>query len=117
MTDHTGQVAAHWSYAVILAVVLVACGWLEFVVGTRVVRRWLRLALTILPVLVVFVAWDAYAIAAGHWTFDRSLILGVMVPGHVPLDEVLFFIVIPYASILTFEAVRSVRGWPAGDES
>ena len=28
----------------------------------------------------------------------------------------LSYVCIPLASILTFEAVRSVRGWPAGDE-
>ena len=38
-------------------------------------------------------------------------------PGGVPLDEILFFMVIPLASILTLEAVRSVRGWKAGDEA
>ena len=33
----------------------------------------------------------------------------------LPLDEVLFFIVIPCCAILTLEAVRAVRGWPVGD--
>ena len=37
--------------------------------------------------------------------------------GGVPLDEILFFMVIPLAAILTLEAVRSVRGWKAGDEA
>jgi hypothetical protein len=56
-------------------------------------------------------------VSQGHWSFDLERILGVYLPWSVPVDEVLFFIAIPLASILTFEAVRSVRGWPAGDEA
>jgi hypothetical protein len=29
---------------------------------------------------------------------------------------VLFFVVVPAASVLTLEAVRTVRGWRVGDE-
>ncbi len=70
-----------------------------------------------MPVVLVFFAWDAYAVAQGHWHFDLDRILGVYLPGSVPLDEVLFFIAIPLASVLTLEAVRSVkRHWRVGDE-
>lgn len=109
-----------WSrcaYAGILLFVLVGCTWLEVVVRTRVLRRWRRLLLSLLPAVVLFTLWDAYAIAAGHWSFDESRILGWRPVVGVPIDEILFFLVIPYAAILTFEAVRAVRGWPAGDES
>ena len=37
-------------------------------------------------------------------------------PGGLPLDEVLFFVVVPIASLLTLEAVRSVKRWEVGDE-
>ena len=107
----------HLSYVAILAFVLVGCLWLELVVRTRVLVRWRRLVLAIVPVVVVFFAWDAYAIAQGHWWFDADRILGLFVPAGVPLDEIAFFVVIPIAAILTLEAVRSVRGWRAGDES
>jgi hypothetical protein len=36
--------------------------------------------------------------------------------GNLPLEELLFFVVIPTCAILTFEAVRAVRGWSAEDE-
>ena len=42
---------------------------------------------------------------------------GVLFPGDLPLDEVLFFLVTPTCAILAFEAVRAVKKhWPAGDE-
>ena len=109
---------ARLSYVAILAFVLVGCLWLEVALRTRVLRRWRRLLLSVLPVDLVFFAWEAYAIAQAHWHFDLERILGVYLPGSVPLDEILFFIAIPLAAILTLEAVRSVNPqWSVGDEA
>lgn len=105
------------AYVGVLAFVLVGSLWLEVVLRTHVLRRWRRLMLTMVLPVVAFVVWDAYAIAAGHWTFDTTRILGFTVVAGVPIDEVLFFIVIPIASVLTLEAVRAVKPhWLAGDE-
>lgn len=104
------------SYLAIVAFVLAGSLWLEVVLRTRVLRRWRRLLLSLVPVLVLFVAWDAYAIAAGHWTFDPERVTGSVTVGQVPVDEVAFFVVIPIAAILTLEAVRSVKpDWDAGE--
>jgi lycopene cyclase domain-containing protein len=107
---------AHLSYLGVLVFVVVGTGWLEIVLRTRVYRRWRRLLLALLPVLAVFVVWDLYAITRGHWTFDPLRTTGVLL-GRLPLDELLFFVVVPVAAILTLEAVRSVKGWPVGDEA
>ena len=105
-----------YSYVAILAFVLVGCLWLEVVLRTRVLRRIGRLALTWIPVAVLFVVWDVYAIAQGHWWFDTERILGLYLPGDVPVDELLFFLAIPLASVLTLEAVRSVKPhWKVDD--
>ncbi len=40
----------------------------------------------------------------------------MVLPGGLPVEEVLFFLVVPVAAVLTLEAVRTVRGWPVGDE-
>ena len=107
-----------FGYVAVLGFVLLGCLWLEVALRTRVLRRWRRLLLAILPAMLVFVLWDVYAIAAGHWTFDPDRILGIHLPGDLPLDEVLFFLVIPLASVLTIEAVRSVKPhWDAGDDA
>ncbi len=101
----------------ILVFVLAGSLWLEVVLRTQVFRRWPRLFLVMVVVVWPFLAWDAYAIANGHWYFDTDMITGIYLPGNIPLDELLFFLVIPLASILTLEAVRSVKGWPVGDGS
>jgi len=104
------------TYLLVLIGCLLGTLPLEVVLGVQVYRRWRRLVLTLLPVLVVFAAWDIAAIAAGHWSFDGSQMTGVVLPGGLPLEELLFFLVIPTCAILGFEAVRRVRKWPAGDE-
>ncbi|MEI2726722.1 MAG: lycopene cyclase domain-containing protein [Verrucomicrobiota bacterium] len=67
--------------------------------------------------LVVFVVWDLYAIASGHWWFDPYRTTGVVLPGDLPLDELLFFVVIPVCAVLSLEAVRAVKRWEVGDEA
>jgi lycopene cyclase domain-containing protein len=104
------------AYLLVLAGVVIGTLPLEFVLHTRVYARWRRLALTLLPVLVVFVVWDVLAIRAGHWDYDPAQVTGIAVGG-LPLEELLFFVVIPIAAVLTLEAVRAVRGWTIGDES
>lgn len=96
------------TYALVLAFIVVGSGWLELVLRTRVFRRWKRLLLTLLVVCVPFLLWDAYAISVGHWWFEPSQLVGVYLPGGMPLEELLFFPVVALAAILTLEAVRSV---------
>ena len=107
----------HLIYVAVLAFCLLGTAPLEIVLRARVYRRPLRLLLTLLPVVVVFVAWDVYAIARGHWTYDRAETTTVVLPGRLPLDELLFFLVIPVCAVLTLEAVRAVKGWRADRES
>lgn len=98
-----------------LAFVLVATLPLEVLLQTRVYARARRTLLTVLCVAVPFVGWDLLAHQAGHWEFDDARTVGVDVLG-LPVEEVLFFVVVPLASLLTLEAVRSVKRWPVGDE-
>ena len=110
-----------FAYVGVLAFILVGTLWLEVLLRTRVFRRWLRLVLSLVPVAVIFCLWDLYAIASGHWDFDVARITGIYLPGNLPIDEVLFFLVVPLAGILAFEGVRSAKrgraGWEAGDEA
>jgi len=91
--------------------------WLEIFLKVGVLRRVKRVFFTITPVAALFIAWDLYAIHSGHWYFNRKQILGIYLPGRIPLEEVLFFIIVPLAAIMTIEAVRTVKKhWTVGDE-
>ena len=93
----------NYSYIAVLIGCLLGSGWLEIVLRTRVYRRWMRLGLSILPVLIIFTIWDIYAISQGHWTFDERYVTGIIAVANVPLEEILFFISIPICGVLTLE--------------
>lgn len=101
-------------YLAVLAGCVLVTLPLELVLHARVYARWRRLLLTLVPVLVVFVTWDALAVHAHDWSYRH--LTGVRV-GNLPIEELLFFVVIPVCSLLTFEAIRRLRpSWQAGDE-
>jgi lycopene cyclase domain-containing protein len=102
------------TYLALLAGCLVVTAPLELVLRVRVYARWRRLLLAVLPEFVVFVGWVLYAIARGHWDYSDTLTLGVRLPGGIPVEELLFFLVVPICSVLALEAVRRVTGWDAG---
>jgi lycopene cyclase domain-containing protein len=104
------------TYLGVLLFIVVGTAWLEILLRTRVYARPRRLLMAILPVVAIFVVWDLYAIANGHWWFDEEQTTGVLLPGGVPIEELLFFVVVPLAALLTLEAVRSVKRWEVGDE-
>lgn len=99
----------HWHYLLVLAACLLITAPLEFF-GAGVYRRPTRLALALLPVIAVFVVWDLIATAAGVWWFNPAYITGVMLPGGLPLEELLFFVVVPLCGLLTYNAVDTLLG-------
>jgi lycopene cyclase domain-containing protein len=108
----------HLVYLALLAGCLIGTAPLEVLLHTRVYARWRRLVLALLPTLIVFTLWDLYAIHQGQWRYERRWITGVVLPGRLPLEEFVFFIVIPICAILTLEAVRRRRPqWAIGDEA
>ncbi len=108
---------SHLLYLAVLAGCLLGTASLEVVLGTRVYARWPRLVLSVLPVVVLFTAWDVYAIAHGQWSYNERWITGLRLPGRLPLEELLFFVVVPVCAVLTLEAVRARRpDWVVGDE-
>jgi len=106
----------HLTYLAVLAACLAGASWLELWPGTRVYRRIGRLARAVLPTSVLFVGWDLYAISRHHWTYDPAQTVGVVLPGGLPLEEALFFGVIPACAVFALEAVRRVTGWRTGEE-
>jgi lycopene cyclase domain-containing protein len=96
------------TYLAVLSGCLVCALWLEPVLRVGVVCQWRRLLLTIGAVAAVFVGWDLWAVAAGQWSFDPAQVIGVWLPGGLPLEEALFFLVVPFCAVLGFEAVRVV---------
>lgn len=97
----------HWQYLIVLAACLAITLPLELF-GDGVYRRLRRTVRAVLPVAVVFLIWDEVAIGAHVWTYDRAYLIGADIPVRTPVEEVLFFIVIPVCGLLTYNAVSTI---------
>lgn len=96
-----------WQYLIVLGLCVAITAPLEFF-GPGVYRQPLRLLRAVLPVAAVFLVWDAVAIAAGVWTYNGAYISGLHIPFGIPIEEVLFFVVIPLCGLLTYNAVTAI---------
>ncbi|HBX80667.1 MAG TPA: lycopene cyclase domain-containing protein [Propionibacteriaceae bacterium] len=105
----------HAEYLVLLGACLLLTLPLEFALRARVYRRPLRLLLALAPTLAVFVAWDVLGIVRGHWWYSPDFTTGIML-GLMPLEELLFFLVVPVCGLLTYEAVGYVLSRLGGEE-
>jgi lycopene cyclase domain-containing protein len=66
------------------------------------------LSFSILIVLAIFGAWDVFATYRGHWYFNPRGVGGIKLI-NLPLEEVLFFVVIPFCCIFTWEAIGYIK--------
>ena len=51
-----------------------------------------------------YIVWDVIATKRGDWAFNPEHLIGFYILG-LPLEEILFFITVPYACIFIFETV------------
>jgi lycopene cyclase domain-containing protein len=79
---------------------------LTFFPSFKFYRRYKALFLSILIVGGLFLWWDVAVTARGDWSFNNDFILGTRVMG-LPLEELLFFIAVPYSCLFLYEALRS----------
>jgi lycopene cyclase domain-containing protein len=91
-------------YLMLLVLCLVITLPLELIFGARVYRRPGRLLLTLLPVVLLFAAWDLLGILRDHWRYNPDFVTGLRV-GLIPIEELAFFVVIPICGLLTYGAV------------
>ncbi len=96
-----------WQYLGILAACVLITLPLEAVLGARVDRRPARLVATLLPVIAVFAGWDLAGAHLGHWWWSRQQVVGLRLLG-LPVEEWLFFVVIPVCALLTYNAVSTI---------
>ena len=96
-----------WQYLIVLAACVAITLPLE-IFGAGIYRQAWRAVRAILPVAAVFLLWDEVAIGAHVWTYNPAYITGAKIPIQMPIEEVLFFVVIPLCGLLTFNAVSAI---------
>jgi lycopene cyclase domain-containing protein len=99
-----------FQYVLVLLACLVITLPLEFAFAARVWRRPRRLVRALVPAYTAFVVWDIWATARGTWSFDERYTVGLVLPGGLVVEELLFFLLVPVCALLTIESVRNILG-------
>jgi len=69
-------------------------------------KKWPQLALAILIPILFFIPWDVFFTSHNVWWFNDEFTVGVRFLG-LPIEEWLFFYVIPYCGIFVYEVLKA----------
>lgn len=70
-------------------------------------KEWKSAWLSIFIALIPFIVWDVYFTEIGIWSFNNNYTVGLDIFG-LPLEEWLFFICIPYATLFTYHCFKQL---------
>jgi lycopene beta-cyclase len=98
----------HFQYLLLLACCLLITLPLEFVLSARVYRRAAGLVFALIPVVIIFSVWDIAGILRDHWSYSTRFTTGWKLIFGMPIEELVFFVVVPICGLLTYEAVGRV---------
>ena len=102
---------AHLRYMAVLLFIAL-CGFdVNFFFKVKITRLWRAFLLTDICIVISYLLWDYWAIVKGNWYFDQRQILTIHLLPKVPLEELLFFIVVPLTTIITYQALLKLTGW------
>lgn len=69
-------------------------------------KKWPAVFPAVAVVAVAYLVWDVIVTARGDWWFNEAHFGGAKVWG-LPLEELLFFVTVPYACLFIYEVVRA----------
>jgi len=72
-------------------------------------KQWKALFLSIALIGGIFIIWDVWFTSIGVWGFNNEHLLGLNI-FNLPLEEVLFFVVVPYACVFIHNTF--IAYWP-----
>jgi lycopene cyclase domain-containing protein len=68
--------------------------------------QWKYLFPGIIFTMFLFIPWDVFFTLKGVWGFNPKHLLGIYFL-HIPLEEWMFFVIVPYASLFTYEVLKA----------
>ncbi|MEI6649722.1 MAG: lycopene cyclase domain-containing protein [Actinomycetes bacterium] len=104
----------HFSYLGVIAFVAICAIGINLGFRLRINARWRELFLTQCAIVFIYLSWDTWAIARNNWFFDRHQIVNINVLPKVPIEEFLFFLIVPLTTILSYLALLKITGWKKG---
>jgi lycopene beta-cyclase len=97
-----------YQYLLLLAMCLLLTLPLEFVFRARVWARFGQYLQALALPFILFNAVNEWAVLRRLWRYSPDYTTGWRVPRQYPVEELVFFLVIPLCAVLTFETARNV---------
>ena len=94
-----------FTYFIILAASLAGPLALSFDKKVAFYKKWKFLFPSMAVPALLYIVWDICFTAKGVWSFNDSFITGIKFNG-LPLEEMLFFFVVPYCCVFIYECIR-----------
>jgi len=95
-------------YATVLILSVAMPFVLSFWPNLKFYRHIRALFKSIFLIVLIFGSWDILAAYRGHWHFNPEGVWSFRF-FNLPLEEILFFVVIPFCCIFTWEALKFIR--------
>lgn len=108
---------AQFHYLMVLAFIGMCAVFVNFGFRLRIKSKWKLFFMTDAVILAIYLAWDFWAVAKGSWYFDPEQIMGFYIFGQLPIEEVLFFVIVPLMVVLTYLALIKLSKSSTKDEN
>ena len=92
------------TYLLINIFILVVPLLLSFDRRNAYYRHWPALGFSIAIVSTFYLIWDALVTSRGEWSFNPDYLTGARI-GNLPIEEVLFFVTVPFSCLFIYEAI------------
>lgn len=96
---------SHYTYFIILAACLAGPLVLSFDKKVGFYKNWKYVFPAMIIPALFYIAWDFYFTSIGVWHFNEQYITGFKM-ANLPLEEVLFFFIVPYCCLFIYECIR-----------
>ena len=107
---------AQFQYLMVLAFIGSCAVFVNFGFKLRISSKWKLFLMTDVVILVIYLAWDFWAVSKGSWYFDQEQTVGLYLFSRLPIEEVLFFIIVPLMVVLTYLALIKLSRPSSKDE-
>lgn len=101
-----------FTYALILFFTVIICLIASFDRRIKFNQHFSAFLKAAIVVAIPFITWDIYFTARGVWWFNTDYTIGLNIAG-LPLEEMLFFIFIPFSCVFTFYTIDKYYKWNA----